>query len=178
MKAAIIYWSKSGNTEKVAKAIEACMQPSDIDVELVSVDSAENLDFFDFDLVCLGFPIYSFRPAEVMDRYLLDSFRRYYKQGRVVFGAPKVPGKNAVIFATFAGAHTGMTEPAPATKYVALIFEHLGFTVLDEIHIVGEFHGKLDYSTKGKLGDIRGRPNETDLAEVGEAVQRAIQTLT
>jgi hypothetical protein len=70
------------------------------------------------------------------------------------FGVPKVPGKNVVIFATFAGVHTGRTEPIPATKYAALIFENPGFTVLEEIHVVGEIHGNPDYSTKGKLGDI------------------------
>ena len=177
MRAAIIYWSKSGNTEKVAKAIQECLQSQRAEVECVTVDKAADLDFFDFELICIGFPIYSFQPAEAMDRYLSDSFRRYYKQGRVLFGAPKVSDKNAIIFATFVGAHTGITEPIPATKYVALIFEHLGFTVLDEIHVVGEFHGKLDYSTKGKLGDVRGRPNEEDLAKVKKKIETLLRAM-
>ena len=61
-------------------------------------------------------------------------------------------------------AITGMNKATPATKHVAMLFEHLGFTILDEIHVPGEFHGNLDYSAKGRLGDVLGRPNENDLA--------------
>ena len=50
--------------------------------------------------------------------------------------------------------------------YAGQFFEHLGFTVAGEWYIVGEFHGSLAASTQGKLGDIRGRPNEDDLRTV------------
>ena len=131
--------------------------------------------FFDYDLVCVGFPVYGFHPAEAVDQYLTGRFRRYYKEGRVVLGAPTIPGKNAIVFATFAGAHTGMTEPVPATKHVALLFEHLGFKVMDEIHVVGEYHGKIDFNTEGRLGDIRGRPNENDLAAVKQRIEELVK---
>jgi hypothetical protein len=42
-------------------------------------------------------------------------------------------------------------------------FEHLGFTILGEWYVVGEFHGSEEASTQGRLGDIRGRPTTEDL---------------
>ena len=50
--------------------------------------------------------------------------------------------------------------------------EHLGFAVLDEWYVVGEFHGSEELSIRGRLGDIRGRPNEEDLREVKQDAVR------
>ena len=46
MKAAIVYWSKTGNTEKVAAAIEESLRPLDVAVDRMNVDDASDLDFF------------------------------------------------------------------------------------------------------------------------------------
>jgi hypothetical protein len=81
-------------------------------------------------------------------------------------GAPKVPGKNALIFCTYSGPHSGIREAVPPVLYAGQFFEHLGFTIVGEWYVVGEFHGSLAASTQGKLGDIRGRPNEDDLRKV------------
>jgi len=44
--------------------------------------------------------------------------------------------------------------------------EHLGFEVRAEWYVVGEFHGDELLSTKGKLGNIKGRRNTQDLARI------------
>jgi hypothetical protein len=54
------------------------------------------------------------------------------------------------------------------------LFEHLGFTIAGEWYIVGEFHNDAVLSTQGVLGDIRGRPNKRDLAQVRRRVKRVI----
>ena len=83
--------------------------------------------------------------------------------------------KHALIFCTYSGPHTGIDEATPAGKYAGQFFEHLGITVLDEWYVVGEFHGSEERSTLGRLGDIRGRPNEQDLARVREAAVLLVQ---
>ena len=83
-----------------------------------------------------------------------------------MWSAPRVPGKNALLFCTYSGPHTGINEAIPAGLYAGQFFEHLGFNVLDEWYIVGEFHGNNEASTQGRLGDIRHLPNEEDLAKV------------
>lgn len=166
MDAIIIYWSKTGNTEKAARAIQEGLQEAEANCLLKRVEDAGAVDFFDYDLVCIGFPSYQWRPAPPMEKFLNDKFAHYRKQGHVKEGAPAVPGKSALIFCTYSGPHTGIREAIPAGLYAGQFFEHLGFTVLDEWYIVGEFHGREELSTRGRLGDICGRPTEEDLRKV------------
>jgi hypothetical protein len=45
-------------------------------------------------------------------------------------------------------------------------FEHIGFTILNEWYILSEFHGSIENSTKGRMGDIRGKPTFEDLQKI------------
>lgn len=167
IKVAAIYWSLTGNTEKVAFAIKEALECSGLDYIFKRTEEAEDLDFFEYDLLCISFPVmYRWLPAKPMDKYLQAKYKAYYSQGLVKTGSPKLPGKNVLIVCTFSGPHTGVNEAIPSCKWVGQLFEHLGFTVVDEWYIVGEFHGNEEWSTKGKMGDIRGRPNEEDLRKV------------
>jgi multimeric flavodoxin WrbA len=178
MRAVIIYWSKTGNTEKVARAIKEGLEASGADVALMQTEEAKEIDYYDYDLVCVGFPSYRWHPPKPMDRFLGRKFATYHKQGRVKTGAPKVPGKNALIFCTYSGPHTGIDEAIPAGKYAGQFFEHLGFTVVGEWYVVGEFHGSEEKSTRGRLGDIRGRPNAEDLGKVRQDAVELARSLT
>jgi flavorubredoxin len=174
MKAAILYWSKTGNTEKVALAVRESLEAAGTQVLFKRTEEAEEVDFYDYDLICIGFPSYRWHPPKPVDVFLKAKFGEYHRQGRVRVGAPRVPGKNALIFCTYSGPHTGINEAIPAVKYVGQFFEHLGFAVLDEWYVVGEYHGSEEKSTLGRLGDIRGRPNEQDLRKVRQAVMRLL----
>ena len=177
MKVAIIYWSKTGNTEKVALAINETLEAAGVRVLLKRAEEATDVDFYGYDLICIGFPSYQWSPPKPMGEFLKAKFVEYRKQGCVKVGAPKIPGKNALIFCTYSGPHTGINEAIPAGKYAGQFFEHLGFTVLDEWYIVGEYHGSEEASTLGRLGDIRGRPNAEDLRKVKQDVTHLLQAL-
>jgi multimeric flavodoxin WrbA len=177
MKAAVIYWSKTGNTEKVARAIKEGLEAAGAEVLLTRTEEAGEIDFFDYDLVCVGFPSYRWHPPQPMDDFLKRKFSAYHRQGYVKVGAPRVPGKNALIFCTYSGPHTGINEAIPAGKYAGQFFEHLGFTVLDEWYVLGEYHGSEEMSTLGRMGDIRGRPNEEDLRKVKQDATRLLQRI-
>ena len=178
MNAVIIYWSKGGNTEKVALAIQEGLQESGADVSLMRVEDAGAVDWYGYDLVCIGFPSYRWRPPKPMDAFLNDKFGVYRKQKRVQVGAPKVAGKSVLVFCTYSGPHTGIREAIPAGLYAGQFFQHLGFTVLDEWYVVGEFHGSPEASTQGRLGDIRGRPNADDLEKVKRDAMRLAHEIT
>ena len=177
MDAIIIYWSNTGNTEKVALAIQEGLQEAGANVLIKRVEDAGDVDFYAFDLVCIGFPSYQWSPPQPMDKFLKNKFSSYHKQGHVKKGAPAVPGKNALIFCTYSGPHTGIREAIPAGLYAGQFFEHLGFTILDEWYIVREFHGKEQEITQGRLGDIRGRPNKEDLRKVKQDARRLVGKL-
>jgi hypothetical protein len=69
---------------------------------------------------------------------------------------------------TYSGPHTGIDEATPAGKYIRQFFEHVGFNVIDEWYILSEFHGSLENSTKGRMGDIRGKPTSEELQRIME----------
>ena len=71
----------------------------------------------------------------------------------------------------------GQREAVPMTKWLGAFMEHLGYLVLDEWHIVGEFHSNDEMNLKGRLGDIRGRPNEHDLRDVENRVKGTLYSL-
>ncbi len=177
MKAAIIYWSKTGNTEKVAHTLKEALNEAEVDAIIKRVEEAGDLDFFAYDLICLGFPSYQWHPPEPMDMFLKSKFSAYRQQGRVKVSAPRITGKYALIFCTFSGPHTGINEAIPAGKYAGQFFDHLGFQVLDEWYILSEFHGSEINSTKGRMGDIRGKPTAEELQQIKQNTGKLIQGL-
>lgn len=177
MDAVVIYWSATGNTEKVARALSDGLALGGADVRLVALAEAAELDYFNYDLVCMGFPAYGWLPPQpVMDR-LKAKHKLYGGAGRVRWSTPEVAGTQALVFVTYSGPHTGINEALPAGKVAGQFFEHLGIRVLDEVYVVGEFHGNEEASTKGRLGDIRGRPTEDDLRAVSERATALVRRL-
>ncbi|MBN1320576.1 MAG: flavodoxin family protein [Thermoleophilia bacterium] len=202
--ALVLYWSHSGNTQKVAFSIQAGLEAGGLSVTMArlgragagaetdgstgagaadadgaavrrgaaasdaAATDADGLDFFAYDLVCLGFPSYQWHPPKAVDDYLKARFAAYRKEGRIRPCAPTAPGKNALVFCTYSGPHTGVREAIPAGKYAGQFFEHLGFTVVDEWYVLAEFHGNEVLSTQGRMGDVRGLPSEQDLVRIRE----------
>jgi hypothetical protein len=166
MKTLILYWSATGNTEKVADTIRETLIASGIDPVFKKVAEAGDDDLYDYDLVFIGVPSYSFQPPEPVQKYIKAKMKFHLDRGDIKIGAPKLPGKCAVIFCTYSGPHTGLREATPVGDYLEQFFEHIGYDVTAKWYIVGEYHGREDMSTLGRLGDIRGRPDSRDLDEV------------
>ena len=167
-KAIILYWSHSGNTEKVAVSIHSGLEEGGFQTSLLKIQEAENIDFYDYDLVCFGAPTYSFHPPKPVDDYLKAKFNHYKKEGRIKLSAPVMPGKNTLLFCTYSGPHTGIREAIPVGKYIGQFFEHFGFVVVDEWYVLSEFHGSEENSTLGRMGNIKGLPTKEDLLRVKE----------
>ena len=165
-KALIVYWSAGGNTEKVAYAIRDGLNDAGVEVNLVKTKGNETLDYFQYDLICIGFPSYQFHPPEIMVKFLKGMFNKYAKEECIVPGSTIVPEKYALVFCTYSGPHTGLDEALPAVKYAGQFLAHVGIPVIDEWYVVGEFHGREDLSTLGRLGDIRGKPSDDDLMRI------------
>ncbi len=178
MKAAVLYWTKSGNTEKVASAIKQGLEAAGVEVSMMKTDEAAEVDYFAYDLVCLGFPSYQWHPPDPVDSFLKKKNQIYRDQGRIKLTAPMVPGRYTLIFCTYSGPHTGINEAIPAGKYAGQFFEHLGFTILDEWYILSEFHGKVDNSTQGRMGDVRGLPSPDDLRRIKQAATNLMKRIS
>lgn len=122
--ALVLYWSATGNTEKAAKAITRGLTHSGYEVTEKKISEAETESYFAYDLVCFGTPSINWHPPIPVEKYLKAKFAEHKNEGRVVPGAPKI-GKNALLFCTFSGPHTGINEAIPAVKYVGQFFEHV-----------------------------------------------------
>jgi len=112
-RALIVYWSKTGNTKKVALAIKQGLEATGAEVDVKKPLDADDVDYFDYDLVCVGSPSYEFHPVKPITDFLKNKLTNYRKQGRIKVAAPKVPGKSALIFCTYSGPHTGIDEATP-----------------------------------------------------------------
>ncbi len=178
MKSAlIVYWSQTGNTQKVALAIKEGLEDAGLAVQLKKPAEAEDLDYFNYDLVCVGSPSIEWQPAKPMMDFLKSKLSFYRNQGKIKLCAPRVPGKNALIFCTYSGPHTGIDEATPAGKCMRQYFEHLGFNVAGEWYVLSEFSGREEYSTKGRMGDIRGKPTKEDLLRIRSDVAQVARAL-
>ena len=175
--AVILYGSSTGNTEKVAFAIKDGLEAAGVNVSLMKTTEAKDIDYFDYDLVCVGCPSIQWHPPKQVTEFLLKKFDDYRKQEKIKSGAPKVHGKNALIFCTYSGPHTGLREATPVGLYGCQFFEHIGFTVLDEWYVLSEFHGSLERSTKGRMGDIRGKPTEEELQKIRKDAKKLASKL-
>jgi hypothetical protein len=177
-KALIVYYSLTGNTKKVATAIEKGLRRAGLKTKVLMVSEAFKEDYYDYDLVCFGSPVIHALPPHPVMKLMKTKFTDYRGfPSDVQLPSITIPGKYALIFTTFSGPHVGVDEALPAGKFVVQDFEHLGFKVIGEWYLVGEFKGWKKGSTKGKLGDIRGRPNTRDLKEVEERAVRLVKSL-
>jgi flavodoxin len=164
--ALLIYHSSTGNTQKVALAIKYGLEAAGVKVELKKPQEAAIVDFYGFDLVCVGSPSIEWQPAKPIAELLKAKLNQYRSQGKILPSAPKVAGKNALVFVTYSGPHTGIDEATPAGKTIRQYFEHFGFNILGEWYVLCEFHGREDLSTQGRMGDIRGKPSVEELANI------------
>jgi flavodoxin len=171
MKVLNLYYSATGNTDKVANQIEETLRQIGHEVETVKVGTDTEVNILAYDFVFVGSGVYAWLPGKPLLDLIGKLREEYAKAGEIKPASPRRPGKKAVVYCTFGGGHTGTNEAVPAVKYMGQLFDHLGYEIVGEWYIVGEFHGKLRHlSTGGRLGDIQGRPNEADLQEISQRV--------
>lgn len=178
MKALVLYDSLGGNTEKVAACIEKALSDSGVAADRVKCGSDTDVDFYEYDLVFMGSPSISWLPTKPMMEFASAKTKAYSASGDVAPSCPVRPGKFAVCFCTYAGPHIGADEATPVTMWLRAFLMHLGFSVLDQWLTVGEIHAKPEMNKVGRLGDITGRPNDADLAEIENKVKGLLAGLS
>jgi len=177
MKSLILYDSLGKNTEKVAQQINDTIKVLNNDVDCLKISNDINIDFLEYDLVFLGSPVIDWLPTKRMMDYLKNKLQFYSERGEIKPSSPLRANKYGICFCTYAGPHIGKNEALPMTMWLRSFLEHIGYSVLDQWHIVGQFHKKTDMNTQGRLGNILGRPNEKDLLAVENRTKGVIGAL-
>jgi flavodoxin len=141
MKSLVIYYSESGNTQKVAQAIAAGLGS-----EARSLTEAEPDKLSAFDLICIGTPVHNSAP----DKRILSFISQM----------PDMSGKKAAVF--FTHHLSGDREAGLVLKreLEARGMEYLGsFTARGHSRLIANFGPRIF---------MRGRPNQAELAAAEE----------
>ena len=175
-KALVLFWTKNGNTEKVAKCISDTLRNAGMEASMTRIDKDLEVEYLDYNLIFVGAPVYENLSPKPVLSFLYKNRRR---EGVVLLAsAPEVPGVAAVPFCTYGGGHTGYNEAEPMLKHIGQYLEHEGIRVVDHIAVVGVFpEAEESYNTEGRYGDIRRRPDEHDLSEVEGRVRGILRRL-
>ena len=189
MKAIVFYDSMGGNTRKLAEKILEVIRKNGLACDMVKLEEDTELDFLDYDVVFLGSPAIEWLPTASMMAFLKRKLKDYRLKGEIPSAAiAHRDGHVAVCFSTNCGAHIGIDEALPATQWMASFLSHIGYKVVDQIHLPGEMRNFgqgadwmtdqtfEDLNTLGVYGDIRGRPNAEDLAELERRVQGVLNS--
>ncbi|MFO7803760.1 MAG: hypothetical protein R6V55_15870 [Desulfovermiculus sp.] len=178
MRVVNLYYSSTNNTAMVAKRIESALKQAGHTVDTFKMTSDLSIDVLDYDMVFAGSGVYAWLPGKPVQELFTKLRKAYVQDKEIKPASPKRMGKTAVVYCTYGGVHTGIREAVPAVKYMAQLFDHLGFHILDEWYVVGEYHPESmrQMSEKGRLGDIRGRPDEHDLQEVEQKVHGLLRS--
>jgi len=166
-----LYFSSTGNTERVALRIGKTVQELGHTVDTLKITTEDmQVDILKYDFIFAGSGVYGQLPGEPLIGLFRKTLQRYSKEGEVKPCSPRRSSAKVVIYCTYGGVHTGINEAIPAVKYMGQLFDHLGYTIVGEWYVVGEYtlEEQRQNSVVGRLGDIRGRPNEEDLRDVVE----------
>ncbi len=175
-----LYASLNGNTQKVALEIEASAKDNGHAVTTVNLKKQnEVMDLLDADLTFIGSGVYTWLPDKSVMKWIDKQLEHCRNNALIAPGSPRIPGKSACIYCTYAGPHTGKAEATPAIKYMGQLFDHLGITIADEWSIPGAFvpQKMTHFNTSGRLGNIVGRPNAEDLRQIREKTKGLLEAL-
>jgi len=173
MKILNLYFSSTGNTDKVARQISGTVEKLGHQIDTVKVAGDQEIDLLGYDWIFVGSGVYQWLPGKGLQEFIAARLAHYAAAGEIKYASPRRPGKKVVVYCTYGGAHTGINEAIPAVKFMGQLFDHLGFEVVAEWYYIGAYpaQGRMkDFSTLGRLGDITDRPHEADLADLAERV--------
>ena len=175
-RALVLFWTKNGNTERVARRIHDTLQKAGMTVAIERMTQELRVEYLDYNLIFLGAPVYeNLSPKPVLE-FLRKNRRR--EGVKLLASAPEVPGVAAVPFCTYGGGHTGYNEAEPMLKHIGQYFEHEGIRVVEHLALVGVFpETEESYNLQGRFGDIRQRPDEHDLLELEGRVRGILRRL-
>lgn len=154
MKIAILYFSQTGNTRRVANVLASTLRRHFPNVDCFDIQLSQ-FDPTPYRLIGIGSPCFNSKAATPIKHFL--------------HFLPPFDGKFVFVFATSGGA------PGRVLFELAQISRKKGATVIGGFLSLGEIHHPLP-SFQGRHQD---RPNGQDLArarEFAEAVAKAVQT--
>ncbi|MHA1688043.1 MAG: flavodoxin family protein [Promethearchaeota archaeon] len=158
MKIGIIYFTNTGNTEKIARAIRDAL--SDHEIDLLSVNEADNTPLNKYDVLFLGSGVYGSIASNALVKFIISS----------VSALPK----KIALFCTHESLQFYQRPFKRLEKVVQkqgcsiigefdCLGENLGMKMEDRMKIIESLPPEKKEDAKKSLDISKGRPNEEDL---------------
>lgn len=169
MKILIIYYSETGNTEKVAKSIE-----QGILEENPLVETIENVDvnsLTDYDLIFFGIPTQGNALPAIAKRFLKAC-------------PENLPCKFAIFFTH---SNSDKSFYSGTFKAAAKILGNKNIAIVDQFHCIGEHKNEqviqiLRVAMPDKIDELlknaKGHPNKSDLTKANEFSKKVLEKLS
>ena len=141
MKSLVVYYSKSGNTEKVARAIA-----TGLGTQAKSIKEVTPAELKNYDLICFGTPVHRASPSEEITGFISQ--------------LPDLSGKKAAVFCT-----KSIAGDKPTLAALSKALEAKGMVVLGSFYAVGLSRFFADF---GPRIFHRGHPSPVELAGAEE----------
>lgn len=136
MRSIVIYYSETGNTEKVAKVIAVSLK-----ADLTRIENIKPNDVSKYDLIFLGTPVQRWGPAKIVRKFLKE--------------LPNLFSKKGAAFCTMHAFGDKRTFRIIKESFEAKGISFIdGFSCLGLSRLIGNFGPRIFN---------RGRPNEKDL---------------
>jgi flavodoxin/ferredoxin len=154
VKASIIYFSQTGNTEMVAYSISGRLMSEGVENKTFQLSEAADSHeaYVDTDMLGLGFPtFFGYPPPNVM---------------KFIDGLKPVAGRTAFVFTTYGGAMAG-DSLYDAAKALA----GKGYRILGGLKV----EASDNYPQRSQYKVVEGRPNDADLAKAEEFAVKVVR---
>ena len=109
MKILNLYFTATGNTEKVAKHIEKTLFEIGHHVKTIKVTKDVDIQTLEYDFIFIGSGVYTWMPGKPLIEFI-EKQRENYRSDEIKPAPPRRAGGKVVIYCTFGGGHTGTNE--------------------------------------------------------------------
>jgi menaquinone-dependent protoporphyrinogen IX oxidase len=115
MKILNLYFSSTGNTEKVAQRISAtaAQEGHEVDTVKIAGEQQEDVDLLRYDLVFIGSGVYQWLPGKALQEFIGAKLTHYAEAKEIKPSRPGGPRKREWCTAPLAGLTPGPMKPSP-----------------------------------------------------------------
>ncbi|MFC1820246.1 EFR1 family ferrodoxin [Thermodesulfobacteriota bacterium] len=150
MKSIVVYFSLTGNTKKIAKAIHRGMSRLSDQCDISSVCDVDTRNLRDYDLVGFGAPVWGGPPPNVTN---------------LINAMPSLEGKHTFAFCTHGALPDRFFSP------IVELLQKKGSTVIG----LGDWYGSVYLPSLPKPYLTDGHPDETDIKEAEEFGRKMVE---
>jgi len=179
MKILTLYYSQSGQTEKIAKAIHSCI-PEKFEKKIGKIADYSANDLDEFDLVFIGGPCHSSDLAKPLKQFLEDlkPSPKYKLAGFYTHGSypPEREGYEEV-FERWVGKCALTFDTATTEKKIALLgyFRCMGNPSPPVLEFIKENAIPSEKEFNEYVEEVRNRPNTQDIENAQKFAQKILE---